>query len=101
MYDETSLGKDAFKHILRANQLSFDEVWFLTGHQDVVQNENEGLWIWASASSWTVYNQTGLGLPQECYQVRLAKVANTPDHVDGAIVKMPPKVLHVGFGDVA
>ena len=96
--EEAGLDEDGIQLVNGPDLLAFVRVRRLVLVPDILEQEDEGLWLCVSCYLASNLEQLSLGLPQEDDEFSLFQVPGTPDHVDGGIRKGPLEVLHGSLG---
>ena len=91
---ESCLLEKLLKLGLAPEPLTFDHRTVIVLLGEVVEHDDERLWLLLSGGSESPRDQLGLCLAKELDQGVIAQIADDPDHEDAAVLEAPVEVLH-------
>jgi len=87
--EQRSISEDVFECPLGSESLPFDHHRLFTFFENVLEDKDERGWCSVPADSSRVHAQSGLGLAEKSHKLLSIKIANAPDHKDGAVLESP------------
>ena len=98
---ESCIPEKRLKLGLAPEPLTFDHRTVVVLLGEVVEHDDERLWLPLSGGSESSRDQLGLCLAKELDQGVIAQIADDPDHEDAAVLEPPVEVLYRGLCSIA